>query len=301
MPHFERMMREGYFSPLGTSMPPQSPVAWSNFITGMDSGGHGIFDFIHQDRSNYMPTFSAALIEAPERTFRLGKYVIPLSKGRVELLRQGTAFWQLLDTRDVPYLVFRIPANFPPTESNSVSVAGMGTPDLLGTYGTFSFYTNDPTLASIDVSGGRVYPVHVQSSRVEAVFHGPDNSMLVDTPELTTPFVVHIDTSNRSALIDIGHDRILLEEGEWSDWIEIRFRVMGPFQSVSGITRLYLKSIEPYFQLYTTPININPRKPALPLSSEPTAPAPPCPNHCRFLAPEYFSHSKRAVRSSEMW
>ncbi len=269
MPNFERMMREGYFSPLGTSMPPQSPVAWSNFITGMDSGGHGIFDFIHQDRSNYMPTFSAALVEAPERTFRLGKYVIPLSKGKVELLRQGTSFWQLLDTGDVPYLVFRIPANFPPTESNSVSVAGMGTPDLLGTYGTFSFYTDDPTLASIDVSGGRVYPVHVQASRIEAVFHGPDNSMVVDHPELTTPFVVYIDPSNRSALIDIGHDRILLQEGEWSDWLEIRFKVLGPFQSVSGITRLYLKSIEPYFQLYTTPINIDPRKPALPLSSEP--------------------------------
>src|SRR5574341_1746398 len=34
---------------LGTSTPPQSPVAWSNFITGMNPGGHGIFDFIHRD------------------------------------------------------------------------------------------------------------------------------------------------------------------------------------------------------------------------------------------------------------
>src|SRR6185503_20249540 len=34
---------------LATSTPPQSPVAWSNFITGMNPGGHGIFDFIHRD------------------------------------------------------------------------------------------------------------------------------------------------------------------------------------------------------------------------------------------------------------
>src|SRR5262245_13200800 len=34
---------------LRTSTPPQSPVAWSNFITGMNPGGHGIFDFIHRD------------------------------------------------------------------------------------------------------------------------------------------------------------------------------------------------------------------------------------------------------------
>ena len=46
MPNFGRLIAEGDFKPLQTSMPPQSPVAWSNFITGMDPGGHGIFDFI---------------------------------------------------------------------------------------------------------------------------------------------------------------------------------------------------------------------------------------------------------------
>ena len=46
MPNFARLAASGTFSPLGTSIPPQSPVAWSNFITGLDPGGHGIFDFI---------------------------------------------------------------------------------------------------------------------------------------------------------------------------------------------------------------------------------------------------------------
>ena len=38
---------------LGTSTPPQSPVAWSNFITGRNPGGHGVFDFIHRDAEKY--------------------------------------------------------------------------------------------------------------------------------------------------------------------------------------------------------------------------------------------------------
>jgi len=105
MPHFAKLMQEGSYSTLTTSTPPQSPVAWSNFITGMNPGGHGIFDFIHCDHTNYMPMFSAALVESPKKTITIGRYVIPLSAGRVELLRRGEAFWQILDQKDVPYLI----------------------------------------------------------------------------------------------------------------------------------------------------------------------------------------------------
>ena len=40
MPNFDKLRRKGGFKPLLSSIPPQSPVAWSNFITGMDPGGH---------------------------------------------------------------------------------------------------------------------------------------------------------------------------------------------------------------------------------------------------------------------
>ena len=30
-------------------MPPQSPVAWSSFTTGLEPARHGIFDFVHRD------------------------------------------------------------------------------------------------------------------------------------------------------------------------------------------------------------------------------------------------------------
>ena len=42
MPNFARLAAEGGFTALATSVPPQSPVAWSTFITGLDPDGHGI-------------------------------------------------------------------------------------------------------------------------------------------------------------------------------------------------------------------------------------------------------------------
>jgi len=265
MPNFEALMDEGSFSTLRTSVPPQSPVAWSNFITGMNPGGHGIFDFIHRDESSYLPTFSTALVAEAEKTIKIGKYVIPLSKGRVELLRGGEAFWQVLDHCEVPYTVFRIPANFPPVESKGTNVAGMGTPDLLGTYGTFSFFTDDPSYASLDVSGGEIFTVRVNDDRVEAEMLGPENSMLEDKPDMTSPFVVHIDREYGTARINVGDEVVILQVGEFSEWVPVEFDVM-PFNKLSGITRFYLKGIDPYFQLYATPININPGAPALPIS-----------------------------------
>ncbi len=55
LPTFEKLQREGMAAPLGTSVPPLSPIAWSNFTTGTDAGGHGIFDFLHRDPETYFP------------------------------------------------------------------------------------------------------------------------------------------------------------------------------------------------------------------------------------------------------
>ena len=84
----------GAFQALGTSMPPQSPVAWSNFITGMDAGGHGIFDFIHRDPKTMIPFLSTSRAEPSDKRLKLGKYQIPLAADKVELLRYGQPFWE---------------------------------------------------------------------------------------------------------------------------------------------------------------------------------------------------------------
>jgi len=49
LPNLDRLRKNNGFRPLATSNPPQSPVAWANFINGAGPGSHGIFDFIHRN------------------------------------------------------------------------------------------------------------------------------------------------------------------------------------------------------------------------------------------------------------
>src|SRR3990167_10880043 len=44
LPNFARLMREGSFGPLKSSMPPITPCAWTNFATGKNPSKHGIYD-----------------------------------------------------------------------------------------------------------------------------------------------------------------------------------------------------------------------------------------------------------------
>jgi predicted AlkP superfamily pyrophosphatase or phosphodiesterase len=84
MPNFARLAEQGSFRRLTTSIPPQSPVAWSNLITGMNAGGHGIFDFIHRDPKTFQLYFSTSKVEGPQHSFHVGSWVIPLGSGAAE-------------------------------------------------------------------------------------------------------------------------------------------------------------------------------------------------------------------------
>lgn len=267
LPHFAALAQQGGFRRLTTSIPPQSPVAWSNLITGLNPGGHGIFDFIHRDPKTLLPYLSTSRVEAPKHTLRLGPWVLPLSAGRVTLLRQGKAFWQILGDHDIPAVILRMPANFPPVESGARTLAGMGTPDMLGTYGTFSFYTDDPPPGADRLSGGRVYPVRVEGSRVTAQLVGPYNTLRKGEPPTTVEFTVWMDAVEPVAKIALPDQEILLRQGEWSEWVEVKFTLIPYLKSATGICRFYLKEVRPHFQLYVTPINIDPARPALPISA----------------------------------
>lgn len=267
MLNFSRLAQQGSFKELGTSVPPQSPVAWSNLITGMNAGGHGIFDFIHRDPKTFELYFSTSRVEAPKHSVTIGKWVVPIGSGTAEQLRKGKAFWTVLDEHGVPNSVFRIPANFPPIPAKGETISGMGTPDLRGTYGTFTFYTDDPTAVPGAVEGGQIVPVEVQNSEVKASLIGPDNSFRKGSPPATEPFKVAIDPLEPVAKISFQDQEFVLREGEWSGWVPVEFQLIPFFGNVQGICRFYLKQAHPRFQLYVSPINIDPANPALPIST----------------------------------
>jgi predicted AlkP superfamily phosphohydrolase/phosphomutase len=268
LPAFSRLLAQGGdFRPLGTSLPPQTPVAWSNFITGMDPGGHAIFDFIHRDPKTYMPVFSSTETTGASKTIRLGKTLIPLSSGQVRSLRRGKTFWQSLEEAGVPATVFKMPTNYPPAETKQRTLAGMNTPDVRGTYGVFRYYTNEPVSVAQEAGGGGyVHDVYVVGNRVEAALPGPINSLKTDRPDTVIPFQVFIDPQNAAAKIRIQGNEFVLKEKEWSGWVRVRFSLI-PTQSVHGMCLFYLKEVRPKFKLYVSPIHVDPARPALPLST----------------------------------
>ncbi len=266
LPNLAKLAKMGGFTPLRSSMPPQSPCAWATFITGMDPGGHGIYDFIHRDPKSYGPQLSTSSTSGPERMVSLGDVRIPLSAPEVTLHRKGPAFWNVLAEHGVPATIYKIPSNFPPEPSEQRTISDLGTPDLQGSYGHFSFFTEEPEGAYTDVSGGTVYHVRVRDGVLEAALRGPENVFRDSQERADVPFTVYVDPSNPVARIDIQDHRVLLSEGEWSEWLRLNFKFLTGIASTTGICRVYLKSVRP-LQLYISPVNIDPLSPAMPIAT----------------------------------
>jgi len=274
-PNFKRLAEMGSFMRLATTMPALSPVAWSSFITGTTPGSHGIADFITRDPATYLPVFSIFANRDPELTFSIGDVHLPIKGGGPVNLRQGRTFWSYLTERGIPAWISRIPTNYPVEETATRAISGMGTPDLTDAYGVFSYYTSDPFEDYPNLSGGTVHTVDVNANVVRADLFGPVNSLRTQRPTdrdpyantTRVPFTVHLDPSHDHAVrLDIQGQTILLTKGEYSPWVRLKFDLLPVIGSVSGIARFLVKQVRPHFQLYVTPINIDPADQAGPVT-----------------------------------
>lgn len=268
MPNFERLLKKGgHLGKLKTTMPPQSPVAWSSFITGTNPGGHGIYDFIHRDPSSFTPYLSTSQSTDATSKFKLGTWNIPLNSGKVELMRKGPAFYSVLEEHGVDSTLFQIPANFPVTSKDVKAVSGMGTPDILGDYGTLTYFTETHLEGSEHFNGARIVRVRPIDHVIKTTLVGPKNSLKEGSPATEIPLTINRDPWESSIRINIDDQNIVLKQGEWSEWIPLKYKLMPMFASVSGMVRFYVKEVHPYFKLYCSPINVDPMEPSMPICS----------------------------------
>jgi predicted AlkP superfamily phosphohydrolase/phosphomutase len=293
MPNFARLAETGDFKALETSVPPQSPVAWSNVISGTNAGTHEIFDFIHRDpapadpRLAILPYLSTSEVVTPEkeRAISLGRWSIPLSGSTMQLRRQGPSFWNELAAHGVNTTVYRMPANYPPATVSGpgrcACLCGMGTPDLFGGYGSFTLFTPDAPLGGRHVSGGRLEYWPDDTDHVTGKLTGPANFLLKAEegkapPRMTIEFQVTRDAQADVAKLDIQQHLLLLKQGEWSDWVPLEFKtgipgsaVLNALNSPTSIpfmVRFFLKQVHPKLQLYVSPLNIDPKNAVNPIS-----------------------------------
>lgn len=281
LPTFSSMRANNGFRRLATSNPPQSPVAWANFINGAGPGTHGIFDFIHRDPSRqYAPYYSAAETVEGSGHVEIGGHQLQLTfwpfnhtPTQTLLKREGTPFWHYLDQAGIPSAFYDLPANYPPSKSefgHHCCLSGMGVPDLLGTYGTYQHFAEDGPVRTKEADGGMRTMLFFENEAAKAELTGPHDSFLVEPVPVKVEFKVLRDVDSKAASIEIQDHTVLLNEGQWSEWLQIDFPLSLPApmpdEHVSGICRFYLQEVAPNFRLYVTPINIDPSDPAVPLT-----------------------------------
>lgn len=270
LPNLAKLAAEGSYSRLATTYPSISPVAWSSFMTGVDPARHNIFDFLNRDVRTYKPRLSSSEVAPTTRTVQVGNWVIPLGKPLVRNMRKSRAFWNILGDHGIASNILRVPLTFPPEKFAGALLSAMCVPDLRGTQGSFTFYTTNAEEvqggdASLEAISGERQLVRVEDGVINATLAGPDNSMRKDSPAMAIPFSVHLDTDKRQGLLKIGGRKYVLKEREYSPWIKLKFKP-APGVSVYGIARFYITRMTPDVGLYVTPINIDPAKPALPIS-----------------------------------
>lgn len=284
LPNLAKMSASGGFSSLGTSIPPQSPVAWANFINGAGPGSHGIFDFIHRHpHEQCAPFYSAAETLPGEGYWEIGDHRLQLDfwpfnhqPSRTVLRRQGVPFWDYLDAAGIPSTFYDLPSNYPPSPSkhgNHRCLCGMGTPDMQGSYGTYQHFSEDAPEEGLDEGGGTRTRLNFDGDSAKACLVGPVNSMLKSAAPVTVEFEVHRDTRSNATLLEIQGQKILLKQGGWSRWLRLDFGLstpaLLPTQHIQGICRFFLQEVAPNFRLYVTPVNVDPSAPAVQISEPP--------------------------------
>ena len=255
LPHLQSLALSGGYSRVATTYPAQTPVAWSSFATGTNPGGHGIFDFIRRDPSTYLPEI------ALNRYVQKSAFLPP----KTENLRRGTPLWELLSGAGIPSAVLRCPCTYPPDNLKGRMLSGMGVPDVRGSFGTPTFYSsNQDTTAD---ESELIVPVFVEKN-------GDGRTMLIGPrdpksgKDVTYPIELKVDRFNKTVnVLSRGEPNVLeVHEGKWSDWLKVKFKV-GTLQSVVGMVRFYLNTVDLKFELYASPVNFDPKSPVFPISS----------------------------------
>ncbi|RKY08324.1 MAG: hypothetical protein DRP66_04770, partial [Planctomycetota bacterium] len=121
MPNTARLIADGTFKQMESSIPEVSSVAWSSMITGANPAEHGIFGFMELHPNSYRMRFpNYSDLKAP-------------------------AFW---DNRDGKSVIINVPATYPVRPMNGVLISGFVSidlnksvypPDLVGTLQDFDY------------------------------------------------------------------------------------------------------------------------------------------------------------------
>jgi len=265
LPNMSEMMKTGSFHRLETTTPPSSCTAWSTFTTGMNPGGHGIFDFILRDPKTYLPDRTGAVSHKAEYRFGL----FQTKPETFTTTMSGEAFWTTADRAGKRSVVLRVPCIYPlEKEEHSYAQGGLGLPDIRGSEGTFHYWASDlsPRDAASSELGGKVLSL-ASGDAVETMVEGPVGPLSETGERLTLP--LKLARAGKDALsIELAGRKETVEVGRWSDWFRLPFEVTS-MSEISGMARFRVLEVQPNIRLYMSPINHDPEEAAIAVTEPP--------------------------------
>jgi len=110
MPTIKKLMENGSWGELQSTIPPVTGPAWVSFATGMNPGKTGVFDFLNKKEGSYD--------------------VEPITSHDFK----GIAIWDHLTKNGKRTCIVNYPMLFPPYPINGVMIAGLAIPDENITY-----------------------------------------------------------------------------------------------------------------------------------------------------------------------
>jgi predicted AlkP superfamily phosphohydrolase/phosphomutase len=290
LPNIAKLAKQGGFYPLQTTHSPESPTAWASFATGVNAGKHNIYDFLVRDTTTYLPDLGMVTRTPP--TFFLNYF--PLSKPKLESTRGGTSFWVTGGKAGVRSDVLTVPVTFPPENvDNGNLLSGLPLPDIRGTMGTFSYYATDLSryeegntemggiLKRLVFEGDHATnelegpPSPIVRQQIEAIRRkGPavsdtDRAKLAELQaeqDVRIPFTIQWNREAKNATIDLDGQTIALEQGKWTPWIDLTFKI-NFIVRVHGMVQMLLMNANNELQLYVSPVNFKPDQPPVPMSA----------------------------------
>ncbi|MDD5339711.1 MAG: alkaline phosphatase family protein [Candidatus ainarchaeum sp.] len=243
LPNLARLRAMGTYSRIQTTTPADTPVAWTTVATGLNPGKHNVLDFLDRDPATYMPRI--ALIKKEETGG---------GKPLVFNLKQGEPIWKTVSDNGGRSTVITVPVTFPAEDFDGKMLSGLGTPDIRGTWGTFTAYVEGGE-GGDSLMGGNFVPVEFEGGVASTELRGPKEMAINMTITRTADGVK----------LSFGGKEYALKQGEWSEWADIQFEA-NPFVKVKGTGRFYLISTDP-LSLYLMPVSLDPRDPFFRIST----------------------------------
>lgn len=269
LPALRGLATRGDFRPLASTIPPQSPVAWTSFATGVGPARHGIFDFVERDPRTYLPDVGTGGVHPP----RFWADLIQTASASGYTRRQGTPFWQIAADNGVKTVVLRVPYSFPPDPvPGGRMLSGLGVPDLLGTNSTFTYFATDLEAAGSrgDPGGGRLVPLVLRDGVADAEFAGPFDPRGGSRPPLRLHARFRVEPGGEAVTVRFGDNEVRVPRGGWTPWLSFRIPVVAPLRiplvAIDGICRFLVLSVDP-LRVYLSPLNYAPAHPFAPISS----------------------------------